>query len=77
MLDNLRGYINDNSWRINIYDKKVNIVNYVDIIILEDNRISVKYQNGIIIIRGNNLSVNKLLENEMLVTGDIKSIELE
>ena len=44
---------------------------------LEDNRISVKYSNGTIIIKGNNLSINKLLEQEMLITGDIKSIEFE
>lgn len=77
MLDNLRNYINDNAWRINIYDRKINIVNYQDVITLEDNRISIKYQNGILVIKGEHLSVNKMLENEILITGDIKSIELE
>ncbi len=77
MLRNLRTFINDNEWRINIYDGKVNVVNYDDVILLEDNRISIKYKKGMIIIKGENLSVNKLLENEMLVIGKIKSIELE
>lgn len=77
MLRNLRTFINDNEWRINIYDEKVNVVNYDDVILLEDNRISIKYKKGMIIIKGENLSVNKLLENEMLVIGKIKSIELE
>lgn len=77
MLRNLRTFINDNEWRINIYDGKVNVVNYDDVILLEDNRISIKYKKGMIIIKGESLSVNKLLENEMLVIGKIKSIELE
>lgn len=77
MFKNLRTFINDQDWHINIYDEEVNVVNYEDIILLEDNRISIKYKKGIIIIKGENLSVNKLLENEMLVTGKIKSIELE
>ncbi len=77
MLRNLRTFINDNEWRINIYDGKVNVVNYDDVILLEDNRISIKYKKGMIIIKGENLSVNKLLENEMLIIGKIKSIELE
>lgn len=77
MLNNLRSFINDNEWRINIYDGKINIVNYDDVISLEDNRISIKYKKGIIIIKGDNLSVNKLLDNEILITGNIKNLELE
>ncbi len=77
MLNNLRSFINDNEWRINIYDGKINIVNYDDVISLEDNRISIKYKKGMIIIKGDNLSVNKLLDNEILITGNIKNLELE
>lgn len=77
MLNNLRSFINDNEWRINIYEGKINIVNYDDVISLEDNRISIKYKKGMIIIKGDNLSVNKLLDNEILITGNIKNLELE
>ena len=77
MLNRLKDYINDDSFKINIYKNKINVVNYLDIITLEESRISLKYQQGMIIIKGNNLSVNKLLDNEVLITGDIKSIELE
>ncbi len=77
MLNRLKDYINDNSFKINIYKNKINVVNYLDIITLEEDRISLKYQEGMIIIKGNNLSVNKLLDNEILITGEIKSVELE
>lgn len=77
MFNRLKKYINDNDFRINIFEKCVNIVNYIDIIILEDSRISVKYQNGIITILGDNLSVNKMLDKEMLITGNIKSIDFK
>lgn len=77
MLDGLRNYINDTSWRIKISDRKVNIVNYLDVISLEENRITVKYQDGMMIITGDRLSVNKLLENEMLITGEVKGIEFK
>lgn len=77
MLNRLKDYINDNSFKINIYKNKINVVNYLDIITLEEDRISLKYQDGMIIIKGNNLSVNKLLDNEILITGEIKSVELE
>lgn len=77
MLNKLKDYINDDSFKINIYKNKINVVNYLDIITLEESRISLKYQQGMIIIKGNNLSVNKLLDNEILITGEIKSVELE
>ncbi len=77
MLNKLKDYINGDSFKINIYKNKINVVNYLDIITLEESRISLKYQQGMIIIKGNNLSVNKLLDNEILITGEIKSVELE
>jgi len=77
MFNNIKNYLYDNEWKIHIYDKKINIVNYIDIVTLEDNRVSVKYQNGIIVIKGKKLSVNKMLDNEMLITGIISSVEFE
>ena len=77
MFNNLRNYLDDHSWKIYIYENKINIVNYIDIIALEDNRISIKYEKGILIIKGNNLTLNKLLDQEILITGKISSLEFE
>ena len=44
MLNRLKDYINDDSFKINIYKNKINVVNYLDIITLEESRISLKYQ---------------------------------
>jgi len=77
MFNNLRNYLDDNAWRIHIYNGKINIVNYIDIVTLEDNRISIKYQNGMIVIKGKDLSVNKLLDSEILITGTISSVEFD
>lgn len=77
MFNNLRNYLDDNSWKIHIYENKINIVNYIDIIALEDNRISIKYEKSILIIKGNNLTLNKLLDQEILITGKISSLEFE
>lgn len=77
MMDRFKDYIFDKKFTMNIFENKINIVNYIDIITLEDTRISIKYEKGILVIRGNNLSVNKLLDGEILITGDFKQIELE
>lgn len=77
MFDRLRNYINDDSWKINISKNQVDIVNYLDIILLEEEKILVKYQEGIISIIGARLSVNKMLDSEILITGNIKSVEFK
>jgi len=69
-------YIKDSEFRANIFNEKINIVNYIDIVIMESTRITIRYDKGLLIIKGDNLTINKLLEQELLITGSIKSIEL-
>lgn len=73
----IKSYIIDDKLRINVLDNKVNVVNYIDIITIENERICILSESKKIIIKGSSLTLNKLLENEVLISGDIKSIELE
>lgn len=76
MFKGITSYIKDNEFKINIYHNKINIVNYLDIISLEDSRVSIRYSEGNIVIKGKNLLVKKLLDQEILITGSIKVIEM-
>lgn len=77
MFDRLRNYINDDSWKINISKNQVDIVNYLDIILLESEKILVKYKDGVISVTGDRLSVNKMLDSEILIMGNIKCVEFK
>ena len=77
MFDRLRNYINDDSWKINISKNQVDIVNYLDILLLEEEKILVKYKDGVISIIGDRLSVNKMLDSEILIMGNIKCVEFK
>lgn len=76
MLDKLYNFIDDNEFRLTVYENKIHIINYKRIISLEKNYISLKSNNKKIAIFGNNLSLNKLLNNEMLISGIITKIEV-
>ena len=76
VLKNIVNYVRNNEFYINIWKNKINIVNFKEIIILEDEKIVIKSDESKIIIRGRNLSINKLLDNELLITGKFNSIEL-
>ena len=77
MLKDLRNYILENKFKINIYDNNLNISNYTEIDHFDDEIIIVRYEKGIIKVKGENLIITKLLENELLINGIIRNIEFK
>lgn len=74
MLKNIINYIGDNNFKIYITNNNINILNYKNIDYLTETNISIQSNNNKIIIEGKNLKSTKLLENEILIEGNIKSI---
>ena len=66
---NIKDFLFDKNFKIIIYDGVINIVNYEKIITLEETRISFMSSSKIITIKGEGLSIRKMLENEVLITG--------
>lgn len=77
MLKSLNRYIKNNEFSINIWNKHVAINNFIDILSLEEDCIIASFSSGLVKITGNNISINRLSNNELLLCGDIKSIKLE
>jgi hypothetical protein len=71
----LRNYISDVEFRVNLYKDKVHIV--TKIVTIEKSRISIGYSSGMLIIKGKDLALKKLLDDEILIKGIINSVELE
>ncbi len=77
MFKEIRNYIVDNEFRVTLYKNKINIINYKDIVTIEKSRISIKHEEGMVIIKGKDLALKKLLDDEILISGIINSVELE
>ena len=75
IIDGIRSYIMENDTKITIINNKINITNYIDIGHFDSNKIIVKLNNKNIIVRGNDLVVSKLLDSEILITGEFYNIE--
>ena len=75
MLKDLRTYILENEFKINILTGKVNIVNYTEIDHFDDTKVIIRYDKGIVKIKGENLTISKLLNDELLILGQIKVVE--
>lgn len=75
MLKSINKYIKNNEFSINILKDFIDINNFIDIIVLESNKIVLEIPFGYLRIFGNNLTIKKLLDKEMVINGEIKSIE--
>jgi sporulation protein YqfC len=76
LIDTLTDYIYEKDMSIHIYENRVNIVNYNEISNFDSSKIVITYKKGTITIIGKKLVVSKLLSNELLISGEIKQIEL-
>lgn len=75
-LNNLRSFLLEDNFEIHIYKNKIDILNYTSMGHFDSNKIIVYSDSGYITITGESLAVNKLLKDEVLITGTIGSIEL-
>ena len=72
----IKEFINSKQLRLNYIDNKLNVVNYDEIVLLTAEKIILTKDKKVIIIKGLNLTLLKLLEEEILINGSIKTIEL-
>ena len=76
ILNKLDRMITDKNYKIIIKDNNINIINYKEIKDFSNNKIIITNYNGKTTIFGENLVVSKMQDNEILIAGKIKSIEL-
>ena len=69
-------YIKDDDFKMNIIKNEIDIVNYIDLLSMSEERVSLTTKIGRIVIKGKELAVKKLLNKEILIKGSITNIEM-
>ena len=77
MFKDIRSYILEDDFKITYLKNKLDIVNYENIDHFDTDKIIVRYSGGTLVIKGENLTISKLLNDEILVSGIIKNIEIK
>lgn len=77
MFKKLENYILDSEFKITLLTNKIDIVNYTDIDHFDNNKIIIRYEGGLVIIKGEDLIISKLLNDEILISGKVKGLELQ
>ena len=76
MFKELNSIIKDKKFKIILLDSSVNINNYDDIILIDNDKILIKKDKDIIKIIGKDLSIAKAVDKELLIKGIIYSVEM-
>lgn len=76
MKDKVRNYFDDLEFRFTVYPDRIHIINYSKILSLENDRVSILLNKKRIIFKGNNFALNKLLDDEVLIFGEVNGVEI-
>lgn len=75
LFDKLDRYLVDNEYKVTIEKDRVHIINYVEIVDFSSTRVIVKYRDGVTVLEGLNLVVSKMMDDELVIEGKLKSIQ--
>ena len=76
MLDKINNYLLDSEYKLTVFEDKIHLINYKKLLVLEDEKIVLSTNKTIVTITGEKLSLKKLLQNEILLSGVIRKIEV-
>ncbi len=76
MLRNIREYIDNSEFQLNLLKGRVNVLNYQELLQINSKEMIFTTSFCKINVKGNNLVLSKLLDSELLITGDIDAIEV-
>ena len=74
MFSKLRNYVKQDETKLYYIRNNLNIINYKNILVFENNKILVECLDDILEVKGEDLVINKLLNDELLIEGKIISI---
>lgn len=77
IINKFRSYILEDEFSMNVSKDKIDIMNYTTIGQIDTNKMIIYYDGGVIIINGKNLTLLKMLDDEILISGSISNIELK
>ncbi len=70
----VENYINDNNFSMTYKNKSLDVINYTKILDFTSTLISFEYKDNSYYVEGENLVISKMMEEEILITGNIKKI---
>jgi len=74
VIENIKTFLYDKKYSINIYENNIHIYNYLDLVELTDTRITLKVEEFDLQITGEGLHVARMAERELIVKGTLHDV---
>lgn len=74
MINNIREFLEDKKYYIDIYDNKLHIFNYKKLIKLSDTEMIIEIENFLLKINGINLKIIQMEKQELLIVGSVENM---
>lgn len=71
----VRNYLLPDDFEIHIVNKMIHLVSFTTIGEISSEKILVRHKEGSVVIKGNNLTLSKLMHDEVLIKGTITGVE--
>ncbi len=71
----IRSYFLDEEFELIYLPNQIDIINYSEIESFDEEKIRIRSSKGTILISGKDLTISKLLEDEVLISGEVLKIE--
>lgn len=75
VFDKLDRYLVDNEYKVTIRGEIIHIINYLEIVDFSSDKVIVKYRGGVTNIKGKNLVVSRMMDDELVIIGKLDCIE--
>ena len=76
MLSRVKDYILDQEFRLTLLEGRFLVINFIKILSLEDDRVSFSVAFGRVVVKGEEFTLQRLLDNEVLVGGVVEGVEM-
>ena len=74
ILKNIRSYLYDQNYVVNIYDNHIYLFNYIELIKLSDTILKIRFAEFSLEVSGNSFMIYKMTNKEMLIKGSIDNV---
>lgn len=77
IVNNLKDFLMDQEYYIDIYDNKLHAYNYKKLLKLSDTVVELQFEKFILEIKGNNIKVIEMNNIEMMMSGQIDNVRIK
>ena len=77
IVNNLRNFLTDKEYYIDIFDNNLHAFNYIKLLKLNDSVVELRFEKFDLEIKGSNIKIKEMNNNEILVSGIIDNVRIK